>query len=64
MAIKAGGERDVGNVPSNRLEYVPRFCTGGGEVGPLGNSGLGGASEREAVSLMLMGGGEGRRMID
>ena len=27
-------------------------------MGPVGASGLGGASEREPVSLMLMGGGE------
>lgn len=42
----------------------PRFCTGGVEVGPVGTSGLGGASEGEAVSLMLMGGGEGGEAED
>lgn len=43
MASKARGERDVGNVPRNR-QCVPRFCTKV-EVGPVGASGLGGASE-------------------
>ncbi|KAJ6139818.1 hypothetical protein N7471_006304 [Penicillium samsonianum] len=56
--------RETGNVPSNRRECFPRFCTGGVEVGPVGTSGLGGASEGEAVSLMLMGGGEGGEAED
>ncbi|KAJ5492093.1 hypothetical protein N7453_010190 [Penicillium expansum] len=59
LASEAGGERDAGNIPSDRLESVPRFCTGGVEVGPVGTSGLGGASEGEAVSLI--DGGEGER---
>jgi hypothetical protein len=33
-------------------------------VEPVGASGLGGASEREPVSLMLMGGGEGGEVED
>ncbi|KAJ5356037.1 hypothetical protein N7517_010646 [Penicillium concentricum] len=56
--------RDVGTVPSDRLECFPRFCTGGVEVGPVGTSGLGSASEGEAVSLMGGGEEEERRRMD